>query len=159
MHPVRPPVPAPRNFAASLGRVAGLAVLCGLAFAPVAAGPGDAPAAGPRPEVYFISPRDGERVTSPVLVRFGLRHLGVAPAGVEFPGTGHHHLVVNAPLPPLDAPIPADEHHRHFGKGQTETSIALPPGRHTLQLLLGDHLHRPHDPPVYSEVITIEVTE
>jgi len=135
-----------------------LALCAGALPASAAAPGGDAPPAAPTPEVYLISPADGERVRSPVTVRFGLRHMGVAPAGVEFPGSGHHHLIINAPLPPLDAPVPADEHHRHFGKGQTEASIALPPGRHTLQLLMGDHLHRPHQPPVYSAVITIEVT-
>lgn len=108
-------------------------------------------------ELYFISPTDGEVVQSPVTVRFGLRGLGVAPAGVEVPNTGHHHLLVNTETPPLDQPIPADERHRHFGAGQTEVELELPPGEHTLQLLLGDHLHIPHDPPVISEPITITV--
>lgn len=107
--------------------------------------------------VYLISPSDGEVVTSPVTVRFGLDQMGVAPAGVAKKHTGHHHLIVDAELPPADLPIPKNEHYRHFGGGQTETAIELPPGKHTLQLMLGDHLHIPHDPPVASERITIEV--
>jgi hypothetical protein len=144
-----------RSIPATARMFVGLSAGLGLALAMPAAA--DMPSA-PAPEVYFISPADGERLNSPVTVRFGLRHMGVAPAGVEFPGSGHHHLIVDAPLPPLDAPVPADEHHRHFGKGQTETTLELPPGSHTLQLLMGDHLHRPHAPPVFSPVITIEVT-
>lgn len=110
-------------------------------------------------EVYFISPVDGAVVTGPVTVRFGLHGMGVAPAGVEKAGTGHHHLIIDAPLPPLDENIPMDENHRHFGGGQTETTITLAPGTHTLQLLLADQNHLPHDPPVYSKPITITVTE
>jgi len=108
-------------------------------------------------EVYFISPKDGETLKSPVTVRFGLRGMGVAPAGVAMENTGHHHLLIDAALPPLDQPIPADANHVHFGKGQTEATIALTPGRHTLQLLLGDHLHVPHDPAVASKPVTITV--
>ena len=121
-----------------------------------------AQAATPAPEgaeVYFISPRDGETVSNPVTVRFGLKAMGVAPAGVEHEGTGHHHLLIDTELPTLDQPIPADEQHVHFGKGQTEATLELAPGTHTLQLLLGDHLHRPHAPPVRSERITITVEE
>lgn len=116
----------------------------------------------PRPEqakVYFISPENGARVASPVVVRFGLTDMGVAPAGVAQPQTGHHHLIVDAEIPPAGLPIPKDEHHLHFGGGQTEVSLPLAPGKHTLQLLLGDHNHVPHDPPVVSERITIEVTK
>ncbi|HET8692777.1 MAG TPA: DUF4399 domain-containing protein [Steroidobacteraceae bacterium] len=108
-------------------------------------------------ELYIISPRDGETVASPVTVRFGLRGMGIAPAGVAAENTGHHHLLIDTPLPPVDRPIPADEHHVHFGKGQTEASVTLGPGKHTLQLLLGDHLHIPHDPPVASKPVTITV--
>ncbi len=108
-------------------------------------------------EVYFISPQDGARVTSPVTVRFGLRGMGIAPAGIAMPATGHHHLLIDAALPPLDQPIPADSRHIHFGKGQTEAVVTLERGRHRLQLLLGDHLHRPHEPPVNSAPITIFV--
>ena len=107
--------------------------------------------------VYFITPTAGETVTSPVVVRFGLYEMGVAPAGVVKVGTGHHHLIVDAELPPPDLPIPATDHYRHFGKGQTEVSLELTPGEHTLQLLLADHIHVPHDPPVVSAQITITV--
>ncbi len=110
-------------------------------------------------QVYFISPTAGESVTSPVIVRFGLKKMGVAPAGVEKEGTGHHHLIVDAELPPADLPVPASEHYRHFGHGQTEVALELEPGEHTLQLMLGDHLHVPHNPPVVSERISITVTE
>ncbi|HVF18208.1 MAG TPA: DUF4399 domain-containing protein [Steroidobacteraceae bacterium] len=113
-----------------------------------------APAAA---EVYFIAPKDGESVSSPVTVRFGLKGMGVAPAGVAFEGAGHHHLVVDAPTPPLDAPVPADAKHLHFGKGQTETTLELKPGKHTLQLIVGDQLHIPHQPAVVSKVITVTV--
>jgi hypothetical protein len=108
-------------------------------------------------ELYIISPADGETVTSPVTVRFGLRGMGVAPAGVAMENTGHHHLLIDAAPPPFHMPVPADANHVHFGKGQTETQVTLAPGRHTLQLLLADHLHIPHDPPVLSKAITITV--
>lgn len=115
----------------------------------------------PAPEgasVYFIEPTDGATVKNPVTVRFGLHGMGVAPAGVERPETGHHHLLIDLDaLPPLDQPIPADAQHRHFGGGQTETTLELPPGRHTLQLLLGDAQHIQHQRPVASERITITV--
>jgi hypothetical protein len=108
--------------------------------------------------VYFIAPKDGETVSSPVTVRFGLKGIGVAPAGITVANTGHHHLLVDAAsLPPSGAPIPNDAHHRHFGGGQTETVLDLPAGEHTLQLLLGDALHVPHDPPIVSPRITINV--
>lgn len=110
-------------------------------------------------EVYFISPENSATVTSPVTVRFGLRNMGVAPAGIQMDDTGHHHLLVNTDLPALDRPIPTDDNHRHFGLGQTETQLELPPGKHTLQLLLGDYAHIPHDPPIKSKRITITVTE
>jgi hypothetical protein len=107
--------------------------------------------------VYIVTPVDGAIVHSPVHVVFGLSGMGVAPAGVEHPGTGHHHLLVDTGLPPLSGPIPKDDNHLHFGNGQTETDLPLAPGKHTLQLLLGDHLHVPHDPPVFSAQITITV--
>ena len=108
--------------------------------------------------VYIISPKDGEEVTSPVTVVFGLRGMGVAPAGIDMTNTGHHHLLVNVgELPDLDEPLPADERHLHFGGGQTQYDLELSPGTHTLQLVLGDRLHRPHDPPVISDKITITV--
>ncbi|MBB6092692.1 hypothetical protein HNQ60_001570 [Povalibacter uvarum] len=108
-------------------------------------------------ELYFIAPVDGATVTSPITVKFGLKGMGVVPAGIAFDGAGHHHLVVDADLPPLDKPIPADANHVHFGKGQTETTLELKPGKHTLQLLLGDQIHVPHDPAVVSKKITITV--
>jgi hypothetical protein len=107
--------------------------------------------------VYFISPKAGKTVHSPVKVRFGLSGMGVAPAGVTNPGTGHHHLIVDAPLPPMNLPIPKDANHLHFGAGQTETVLELAPGEHTLQLVLADANHIPHDPPVVSEQIHITV--
>ncbi len=107
--------------------------------------------------VYLISPRDGASVGSPAKVVFGLSGMGVAPAGVEKDKTGHHHLIIDAELPEMDSSIPSDENHRHFGGGQTETMIELSPGTHTLQLLLGDLNHIPHNPPVMSKKITITV--
>lgn len=107
--------------------------------------------------VFFITPADGDTVSSPVHIEFGLDGMDVVPAGVAEPSSGHHHLLVDTGLPDLGLPIPADEHHIHFGDGSTSTDLALEPGVHTLQLLLGDHLHIPHDPPVMSETITITV--
>lgn len=108
-------------------------------------------------QVYFISPADGETLSGPVTVRFGLEGMGVAPAGVNKANTGHHHLIIDAPLPDFTYAVPNDAHHRHFGGGQTEVTLDLAPGAHRLQLLLGDHGHLPHDPPVFSQVITIIV--
>lgn len=117
-------------------------------------------AAPPGAEVYIQSPADGAEVSSPFVVRFGLRGMGVAPAGVTAENTGHHHLLIDVEtLPPDNLPLPATDQVRHFGLGQTETEIELPPGEHTLQLVLGDALHIPHDPPVRSERITITVVE
>lgn len=118
----------------------------------------------PSPEgasVYIIEPVDGTTVSGPVTVRFGLSGMGVAPAEVQMENTGHHHLLINrAPFGQGDEAsyaIPADDNHRHFGKGQTEVTLELPPGTHTLQLVLGDHGHVPHVPAVASEVVTITV--
>ena len=108
-------------------------------------------------KLYFISPANGETLQSPVTVRFGLRNIGVAPAGSNIPNTGHHHLLIDTDLPAMDLPIGTDEQHVHFGGGQTETSIELSPGKHTMQLLLGDYSHIPHNPPVVSKQITITV--
>jgi len=111
-------------------------------------------------EAYIQSPADGAIVTAPFTVRFGLRGAGVAPAGVQVPNTGHHHLLVDVTeMPSFDLPLPATDNVRHYGLGQTETELELPPGEHTLQLVLGDWLHLPHDPPVMSEVVTITVEE
>jgi hypothetical protein len=109
-------------------------------------------------EVYIVSPKDGAKVKSPVTVVFGLKGMGIAPAGIKFDNTGHHHLLVDADPPgDLSKPLPADEHNVHFGKGQTEGSVTLAPGKHTLQLLLADSLHTPHEPAVMSKKITITV--
>ena len=108
--------------------------------------------------VYFLSPKDGETVSSPVTVRFGLKGMGVAPAGINQANTGHHHLLVDmAKEPDFNAALPVTENIRHFGAGQTETELTLPPGKHTLQLVLGDHLHIPHEKPIVSTKITITV--
>jgi hypothetical protein len=135
-------------------------VLVGLVLSSAAGAEDSRLPRSPRPEgarLYFITPADGETLTSPVTVRFGLSGMGVSPAGVEHEGAGHHHLIVDADLPPMDLPVPKSDHYRHFGAGQTEVELELEPGRHTLQLLLGDHLHIPHQPPVVSERITITV--
>lgn len=108
-------------------------------------------------EVYFISPKNGATVSGEVLVQFGLKNMGVAPAGTEKANTGHHHLIIDSEIADFDKPIPADDNHVHFGGGQTETKLKLKPGKHTLQLVLGDLTHTPHNPPVKSEKITITV--
>lgn len=110
-------------------------------------------------EVYFISPADGDEVSSPVAVRFGLKGMGVAPAGVDSPDTGHHHLLIDfdGQLPIRQLPLPKTDQVVHYGGGQTETVLELAPGVHTLQLVLGNHLHVPHNPPVVSEQIVITV--
>jgi hypothetical protein len=120
--------------------------------------------AGPTPApkdayLYIIWPGDGERVRSPFWCRFGLRNMGVTHAGDATPNTGHHHLFIDVDEP-LDAnqPIPSDKKHVHFGAGQTEVRLELPPGSHTLQLVLGDANHIPFDPPVVSRRIRITVT-
>ena len=129
----------------------GLALTGTLAFA------GDAPE---NASVYFVTPNHGETVSSPVTVRFGLEGMGVAPAGVGRGNTGHHHLLINVDsMPPMDKPVPSDDQHRHFGGGQTQTTLDLEPGTHELTLLLGDDAHVPHDPPVLSKTITIHVQE
>ncbi len=111
-------------------------------------------------KVYFINLKDGDTVKGPVLIRFGLSGMGVAPAGVDDkPNTGHHHLIIDDTIEgeELNEAIPSDDHHKHFGGGQTEMSVDLSPGEHTLQLVLGDWSHIPHNPPVMSERITITV--
>lgn len=139
-----------RTFFAAAG-IAALA-LTGTAFAMQTSAPDDA-------TVYIIAPEAGATVSNPVTIQFGLSGMGVAPAGVEQDMTGHHHLLINQPLDGLDLtnPLPADDQVRHFGGGQTEVTLELPAGTHTLQLLLGDHNHIPHNPVVASEVITVTV--
>ena len=116
-------------------------------------------------KVYFVNLKDGDTVKSPVTVIFGLSGMGVAPAGTEKENTGHHHILIDRPplgqgedgADELNANLPADENHKHFGGGQTEVQLELSPGKHTLQLVLGDKDHIPHNPPVTSPVITITV--
>jgi hypothetical protein len=109
-------------------------------------------------EVYIVSPKDGARIKGPVTVVFGLKGMGVAPAGIKFDNTGHHHLLVDSDLPAdLSQPLPANEKTVHFGKGQTETTLTLAPGKHTLQLVFADMLHVPHEPAVVSKKITVVV--
>jgi Domain of unknown function (DUF4399) len=118
------------------------------------AGTTPAPAAA---HAYIGYPNDGQVVPAnkPFRVWFGLRYMGVAPKGVKYPNTGHHHLLIDTDLPPMDQEIPSDRNHLHFGAGETETMIQLPPGKHTLQLLMGDDKHVPHNPPIYSKKITV----
>lgn len=107
-------------------------------------------------KLYFIEPKDGATVNGPIKIVFGLSGMGVAPAGIDFPNTGHHHLLVDLEnLPDLSKPIPANKNHIHFGKGQTEAILELPKGKRTLQLLMGNYLHIPHKEPVISDKITI----
>lgn len=109
-------------------------------------------------ECEIISPANGATVKNPVRVRFGLKGMGIAPAGVTFENSGHHHLLVDSDPPAdLSQPIPTSDKSLHFGKGQTETELTLAPGKHTLQLVLGDQVHVPHEPPVMSKKITITV--
>ncbi len=124
------------------------------------AGPPSALAQSPAPagaKVFFIEPKNGAEISGPVAVKMGLTGMEIAPAGTEKPNSGHHHILIDTPLKDPKSPLPADDNHRHFGKGQTEATLELKPGKHTLQLVLGDHNHAPHDPPVVSEVITITV--
>jgi hypothetical protein len=135
-------------------------IIAAAAFAALAcanlswAGPTPAPA---NAYAYIGYPNNGQVVPAnkPFRVWFGLRYMGVAPKGVKYPNTGHHHLLIDTDLPPMDQEIPSDRQHLHFGAGQTETTIELPPGKHTLQLLMGDENHIPHNPPVYSKKITV----
>ncbi len=117
----------------------------------------DTPSA-PGAQVYIIAPKNGDTVSAPVRVQFGLKGMGVAPAGTEVEGTGHHHLIIDKEPPPLNAYLPIDDPQvMHFGKGQTEVELKLAPGKHTLQLVFADKDHKPHVPPVVSEKITITV--
>jgi uncharacterized protein DUF4399 len=130
------------------------------AFAAVGVSPASAQTPSPAgAKAYIINLKDGAEVTSPFLVQFGLSGMGVAPAGVEKPNTGHHHLLIDTKLTAeqMKEPIPADDTHKHFGGGQTEAMVTLPKGQHTLQLMLADWTHIPHVPPVMSEPITITV--
>jgi len=111
-------------------------------------------------KVYIISPKNGATVKNPFTVRFGAKGVHIGPAGVKAENTGHHHLLIDADLPAdLNQPLPVTDHIKHFGKAQTETTLSLPPGMHTLQLVLGDENHIPHDPALKSRKITINVAE
>lgn len=134
-------------------------LLCLLLAAPAAAQ--EAHKSKPAPagvKEYIVWPANGQVIKGGKFwLRMGLKGMGVAPAGVVWPNTGHHHVLIDTDPPPLDEPIPNDRNHLHFGKGQTEARIELPPGKHTLQLMLGDEAHVPFDPPVLSQKITITV--
>ncbi len=126
-----------------------------LAAGPAVAGNTPAPE---NAQVYIIWPKDGRVVPGGKFwLRMGAKNIGIAPAGVKKKNTGHHHVIVDAELPPFDEEIPSNKNYRHFGGGQTEARIELPPGRHTIQVLMGDHEHIPHNPPLYSEKITVIV--
>src|SRR5215470_3064748 len=133
-----------------------LTILVLAGVAPAAAGPTPSP---PGAEVYFVGLKDGDTIPTKSMVHFGLHGMGVAPAGTDKPNSGHHHLIIDAPTPLADVEIPNDFQHLHFGAGQTETELTLPPGEHTLQLVLGDKNHLPHNPPVMSERIKVKVVE
>ncbi|MDW3710798.1 MULTISPECIES: DUF4399 domain-containing protein [unclassified Pseudomonas] len=138
---------------APLGLAALLAVVSTATFAEMPRTPAPEGA-----KVYFIEPADGATVDKTFSVKFGLQGMGVAPAGVDSPATGHHHLLIDVDKEPaMNMPLPMTDNLKHFGKGQTETQVTLPPGKHTLQLLVGDKNHVPLDPPVISEKITVTV--
>jgi hypothetical protein len=131
--------------------VVSVAVLAAEPAVPQSASPADA-------SVYFIEPVDGAVVATTFTVKFGLKGMGIAPAGTDIPNTGHHHLLIDqTALPDMTLPLPATDQIKHFGKGQTEAEVTLPPGKHTLQLVFANYLHIPHTPPVVSKVITITV--
>lgn len=108
-------------------------------------------------KVFFILPQDGATVHAPVAIEFGVEGMDIVPAGDDQPHSGHHHLLIDTKLDDYNAPIPSDAQHKHYGGGQTEAAVGLTPGQHTLQLVLGDKNHIPHDPPIESEIITINV--
>ena len=109
----------------------------------------------PGAKVEFVDLKDGAVIGPKTTIHFGLHGMGVAPAGTKKANTGHHHLLIDTDLPPMDQEIPSDRQHLHFGAGETETMLTLPPGKHTIQLLMGDENHIPHNPPVYSKKITV----
>ena len=136
-----------------------LLLALGVCLVAAFAGAADRMAAPAGAEVYFIAPQNGAKLHSPVTIKFGLKGMGIAPAGIKFDNTGHHHLLVDTDLSDvkLDAPMPATDKIVHFGKGQTETTLSLTPGKHTLQLVFADYLHQSFDPPLTSKKITITV--
>ena len=136
-----------------------LLLALGVCLVAVTAFAADRMAAPAGAEVYFIAPQNGAKLHSPVTIKFGLKGMGIAPAGIKFDNTGHHHLLVDTDVSELklDAPMPATDKIVHFGKGQTETTLTLTPGKHTLQLIFADYLHQSFDPPLISKKITIIV--
>ena len=145
-----------------IAATAGLLLASSAAFSDSHSHDHDDMARTPAPEgamVYFIGLDDGATVSNPVTLHFGARGIGIAPANVEWPDTGHHHLLINVDPAEVEMEfgLPADDQHRHFGGGQTEVTLDLPAGTHTMFLLMGDHNHVPHDPPIMSDVITITV--
>src|ERR1700744_5617054 len=124
--------------------------------APASGGPTASP---PGAAVYFIGLKDGDTIGTKTTIHFGLKGMGVAPAGSDRANSGHHHLIIDAPTPALNAEIPNDFQHLHFGAGQTETELTLTPGEHTLQLVFGDKNHIPHSPPVISDRIKVKVVD
>ena len=147
-------------FAASLGLIL---ASCGQPPPPTAEPASEPAPALPRStapdgaSVAILNPQDGDVVSSPVTVQFDVQGMTLAPAGDATPNTGHHHLLVDVPAPDLGQVIPKDAQHLHFGQGQAMAEITLAPGQHTLQLLLGDGNHVPHDPPMLSPIVTITV--
>lgn len=141
---------------ALVATIAAATMVFGHAHAQTKGGPATSP---PGAAVYFIGIKDGATLPATPTIHFGLRNMSVAPAGIGRENSGHHHLIIDAPLPPLDKPIPNDFNHLHFGAGQSEAQVTLTPGKHTLQLLLGDKDHVPHTPPVFSERITVNVAD
>ncbi|MGH1587585.1 DUF4399 domain-containing protein [Methylobacterium phyllosphaerae] len=149
-------IDAAKSIAAGLPRAALVLLLT------ASAGTAQERKGGPTPSpsgaaVYFVDVKNGSTLPPKATIHFGLRNMGVAPAGLDRPNSGHHHLLIDTPMPAADRPIPNDFNHMHFGAGQTEAEIELTPGEHTLQLLLADKDHIPHNPPVASEVIKIRV--
>jgi hypothetical protein len=140
-----------------------LAAVAGSAFAAAPTAkpePSNVSPSPPGASVFFIEPADGATVPSTFTVKFGLKGMTIAPAGDDTPNSGHHHLLIDVDqMPDMRAPLPANEHVVHYGKGQTETQLTLPPGRHTLQLVFGNYLHIPQDPPLVSKEITVTVVK
>ena len=138
-----------------LNALAAAALTASLGSATALAGETPSP---PDAEVHIIWPKNGQVIRGGKFwIRMGAKQVGIAPAGVKKPNTGHHHLIIDAEVPPLNDEIPSNKNYRHFGGGQTEARISLPPGRHTLQLIMGDHEHIPHNPPLVSQRITVTV--
>jgi hypothetical protein len=137
--------------------LAALLLAFGIVFAVASAAVAQQTPSTPGAKVFFVNIKDGDSVSNPVTIKFGLTGMTVAKAGTFESGTGHHHLLIDSELADLTSVILADDEHRHFGGGQTEVTLTLPHGKHTLQLILGDGNHIPHNPPVMSEVITVTV--